>query len=267
MKFFNFLRKSTPNNLVPISINKINSKQVGIGDKILNLEIYESNGITLFDLDIITNDLVIIDYNLSITKIQKKVNKYDKQDLFTIDNKMYLTYSGLVRILFLLPSSLYAIDFIKWYENDYSTKNLYVNVVCEIFSKFEFPCVYLLHIGTYKNNINVYKFGRTNNFIRRYKELNKYYECVFKICLLQYVDPDHLSKAETDIHKILQNNIISLENYTELFSIHDINPVIAEYKKIGASYSLTNKEIYGRLIELQYQLKILELENQLLKVK
>lgn len=197
----------------------------------------------------------------------------DKIDYQNIDSITCFTYVGILKFLFTC-SSKHVIDFQKWYDSEILLNLNYMNTVISIFETFEFSCIYLLYIGTYREYKNVYKFGRTDNFQRRYKELNKTYNTTFKIVTLQYIDPDYVPKAEVEVNKFVAKDSITIDNFNELISTENINPVIALYKELGLKYSANNKPLKDKIIELEHKLELTEKdlliaqkENKLLTLK
>jgi hypothetical protein len=238
--------------------HKIDSKKVKIYSIELNLDIYGSMNNPLFDHSAFSTSLKIPRLDNIIT------SKFDNNVDYKMNNDIiYLTYAGVLRILFTFSKSNIAMGFKKWYDSVFMESINYTNVVSEVFSKFELSCIYLLYIGDYKGHKNVYKFGRTDNFIRRYKELNKAYNCIFKIYTLQYIDPEYLSRAETEVCKFLSEYIVKIDNHTELFSITDPTSFIQKYKEIGSKYSMTNKEMKEHFNEMLHKNKLLEMELSL----
>jgi hypothetical protein len=251
-KFFSFFSAKRSDS----TYSKIDSRQIKVSGQELDLEIYGSQNDPLFGVEPISN-------NIKVNNLQKHIiSKYELNIDYKRDTLVLLTYFGLLRTLFMFTNSNTAMEFKKWYELEYLKKNIYTNTLSEIF-KFEFPCIYLLYIGNYKTYDNVYKFGRTDNFIRRYKELNKTYDCVFKISILQYIDPEYLSKAENEINKIVKNNMIKIDNHVELITLQDPSEVINKYKEIGSKYSTTNKDMKNKYIELEHNYKLLETKLEL----
>jgi hypothetical protein len=196
----------------------------------------------------------------------KHIKKFDVDIDYVIYNKdIYFTYDGLLRAFYIYSNSKLANEVKNWYEQVILNKQKYAKNVHEIFSKFDFPCIYLLFIGSFKGYNNVYKFGRTENFCRRYKELNKKYDRIFEIVILQFIDPEYLSQAETEVHHLLSDYSIKIENYNELVMLINPSFVIDQYKLIGKKFLTTNKNLQREINELQYKNKILELENKLYK--
>lgn len=231
---------------------------------------------TVIPIATFTYDLIIVDavsineesyYYTKDVSIIKNLNPSIDYKYFRVNKTrcIYFTYSGICKVLFTLYESSIGIKFLSWYA-DYICKS-YQSIVSEIFNKFLFPCVYLLHVDEYKGHINVYKFGRTDNFNRRYKELNRQYNTVFKIVTLQYIDPEFLSKAETEVQKRVVGSIIKIDNHTELFSINEISELIEFYKELGSKYNTKNKKLQEDITKLQYDYSLLIHKNTILELQ
>lgn len=196
---------------------------------------------------------------------------------------LYLTFLGLLRFAFVSRSSNTSKKITKWandilfthqygsnkQRNELATTltSSYQSIVSDIFSKFEFPCIYLLGIGNYREFTNVYKFGRTDNFNRRYKEHSKMYNVVPTVCILQYIDTDYLSKAEVDIKNYMSsiNALIQTENHDELVSLSDkqLKMVISVYKDMSHKYSSKIDVLQDRINELNHQIELLVRDNEI----
>lgn len=196
---------------------------------------------------------------------------------------LYLTYTGFLKCIFISRGSKIVSDVQRWitsiiYKCQFGSKedkitlvkNIvpeYSDIVCNIFSKFEFSCVYLLGIGNYKEYSNVYKFGRTNDFNRRYKEHAKTYNTIPTVCILQHVDIDYLSKAETDIKQYMQdiNALLPVENHDELVSLTDkqVKSTMNMYKHISGTYSSKIDILQEQITLLQHQIELLKRDNKI----
>jgi len=258
ISLFNKPRLSISN--VFLDLRKIADYTIQLKDKELFLSVYGSYEEPLFVSRNIGTFLNMVDLDKKIIKNYEELIDYKRDNNFT-----YLTYKGMLKTLFIYSTTLVALEFMDWYKINFTEVLPYIEHVHEIFSKFEFPCIYLLYIGNYKEYQNVYKFGRTENFNRRYRELNKTYNCVFKICALQFVDPEYLSSAEVDVHKLVTPYTVLIENHVELIALLNPNSLIEQYKAIGKKYSIHNKILREQIIDLQYRNKILTLELQVLK--
>ena len=257
-----FKSKKTLENTIP-PINKKITKIVWIPynipilTKIISVNTYKSTNTILFNIDPICKTFK---KDIDISTFTEKI------EYQCIESVNCLTYNGVMKYFYVYLTSKHAIDFQKWYEIEIMENQNYCNVLLSLFSNFDFPCIYLLYIGNYKGYTNVYKFGRTDNFYRRYKELNKHYSTTFKITTLQFIDPEYLPKAEVEVNKFVSKYLIpDLENFTELISIDSINPVIALYKELGIKWSTNTKNLKEKISELEHKLEIVERDNLILK--
>ncbi len=264
----------------------LNAPKLIIDDKEINIEVrylgYISQDTVLFRVKDVAEEFnvpklkdIIIQKNSSFTIDEDY--KYVKVSGCRGKPYIYLTFLGLLRFSFVNRSSITSKKITKWANdilfihqygshikvNELSAKVTanYHTIVCNIFSKFDFPCIYLLGIGTYQNYSNVYKFGRTDNFNRRYKEHGKTYNVVPTICILQHIDPDYLAKAENDIktYMISINSLITVDNHDELVTLTDkqMKMVTNVYKDMSHKYS-TKTDI------LQEQIKLLTHQNDII---
>lgn len=261
-----------------------------INGKELNIEI-RTEGIISIDTILFRVKDIAVEFN--VPKLRDNIT--DKRSSYeeNIDYKkintggngpyLYLTYSGFLRFIFVSRGSKVVLEIQKWmmdiiYNCQFGNKeekiNLmktilpdYQNIVYDIFSKFTFSCVYLLGIGNYKEYLNVYKFGRTNDFCRRYREHSKMYNCTPTVCILQYIDEDYLSKAEVEIKNYMNdiNTLIQTENHDELVSLTEkqVKSVMTIYKNIGHTYSAKTDILQEQINKLTHQIELLEKDNRI----
>lgn len=260
--FFNlFLKKKQTFDL--INYVTIGTYHITIDDTTINLDIKKINDEYIFYiLDQLNNKSI----SYIIKEFKFNNDEYKKINIAGND-QIYLTYLGMLRILSITLSAKTSILFQEWYDTNLQNKNIYSKNVIEIFNKFNFPCIYLLYIGDYRGHTNIYKFGRTDNFHRRYKELNKSYSTIFKIQILQYIDPEFLSKAEADIRKYVINYLIKIDNFNELISILDIDNLVNFYKELGKKYSNKNNYLQEQIKTLIHENEILQYQIEILKMQ
>lgn len=200
---------------------------------------------------------------------------------------VYLTFQGLLRVIFVSRGSKVSEEIQRWIANviytcQYGTRQErmglvksilpdYAEIINDIFGKFEFTCIYLLKIGTYDKYTDVYKFGRTNNFNRRYKEHNKTYNTVCSVCLLQYVDEDYLPKAETEIHNYMSdiNALIDVEGHDELVTLTDkqVKSVSNIYKHVGHAYAVGNVKLQDTIEAMRHEIELLNKDKDIQLMK
>lgn len=236
--------------------------------------------------------------------IKKKGETQNKTS--KIKTELYLTYEGMLRVLFASHSPNVK-PFIKWATEKLFTlqmgtveqkENLVgsvlgvnAKVIKEVFNtdRNSLPCVYLFTLNTVKElrtsmNISseyaddsiVAKFGFTRDLSRRTGEhitkYNKIQNVDLKLKHYAYVDPQYMSNAETDIKDIMMAFKINLnfDNEDELVIIPKelIKIVERHYELIGKNYMGHISELITRIKELEdkYEKELLKHELELEKV-
>jgi hypothetical protein len=230
---------------------------------------------------------------------QNKTNKIKKE--------LFLTYEGILRVLFASHSPNVK-PFIKWatetlftiqmgtveQKEDLVGSILGVNakVIKEVFNadRNTLPCVYLFTLNTvkelrssmnidtkYDDNAIVAKFGFTKDLTRRTGEhVNKYSKIQnvnLKLKYYSYVDPQYMSNAETDINDIMMAFKIKLDYYTEdelvIIPKELIKIVERHYELIGKNYMGHISELITKIkeLEIKYERQSITHEIELEKVK
>ena len=211
----------------------------------------------------------------------------------TIKKSLYLTYQGILRVLF-VSRNKNATNFRKWATNKLFTCQMGSNgekkqLVADLMNTdvksvdmmfddkiFSFPCIYLLSLGFVKNlretfGINedvdgeliVYKFGRTNDFSRRKIEHKNYYGKMKNVKLnlekIYFIDIKYLTDAENSVNQLCTNfsKKLLLENYRELVALNN-----AEVEEIKKYYKMLGELYIGATAGLQKE--ITDLKNELL---
>lgn len=233
----------------------------------------------------------------------KKVNdgkKFDK-----IKKELYLTYEGMLRVLFASHSPNVK-PFIKWATEILFTfqlglkedKKILVNKLlgCDIdqsrkilnCNSSKISSIYLITLGIVKDlrdtfNIPelfnddyvVVKYGRSDDLQRRLQEhqtkYNKLNNVNVMLKLYSYVDDELAPQAENDIKMIFQlsNNILKHTNYNELAIINpiDFDKIKKAYDIIKNNYSGNAKEYIHKInmIEKDCEIKLLQKDNIILQ--
>ena len=221
-------------------------------------------------------------------KHTKEGNKTTK-----IKKELYLTYDGILRVLFASHSPNVK-PFIKWATESLftlqmgtinqkeelisSVLGINAKVIKEVFNvdRNTLPCVYLFTLGTVKElrismNIDskylddaiVSKFGFTKDLSRRTGEhINKYNKIVdvnLKLKYYSYIDPQYMSNAESDIKDfmIAFNTKFNFDNEYELVIIPK-----ELIKMVERQYELIGKNYMGHISELITKIKELENKNE-----
>lgn len=215
---------------------------------------------------------------------------------------LYLTYHGLIRVLFVTRSE-YSLHFQKWamnilFTHQYGDKNQKIELANDLlettnvraiksFLKTDvtsLPCIYLFELGKTKDlrktfNIPtrhndesiVYKYGLTNDLSRRTTEHDlKYKKLGIKINLKHhaFIDCMYLQNAENDIRRYFSNMNYTINNddHTEVVSIPvEYTPhLVVDFKQVCEKYN-------GKLTEIKIQMERmqdkLESFEKLLQVK
>ena len=216
--------------------------------------------------------------------------------------KMYLTYHGLIKLLY-CNRSQNAIKFQKW-----ATRVLFsvqmgniedkveivaecmgasIKTVMEVFKKnvTTIPCVYLFFLGKvkdlrktfnlddkYDNEDTLYKYGMTNDISRRCKEHNKTYGKLNNVNLelsrYTYIDVLYTSKAENKISHYfdMANMKVDHNIYNELVVISkkDEKYIDELYNDVSLQYMGRNTELINKIKDLENEIKIknAELNNK-----
>lgn len=267
---------------------------------------YDTDG-NIYQLNVVRNESTGIMFKIkdiiSLTEINNleeiilnKKNGY-KIDFHykSIKKHLYLTYLGLVRVLF-VSNSGQAEKFQQWainilFTNQFGTtdqkKSLVANMlgvsattVKAVFNKdtHKLPCIYLFSIGKVKDlrkvlnisdeidgNLFVYKWGMTDDLERRTGEHNRYYGKIggtVELVLYCYIDPTHMSRAETKIKTLMTETELKLNNkkYIELAIIPS-----NKMKFIKDYYKTISEACLGHVREMTLKLDKMETEKELLE--
>ena len=222
-------------------------------------------------------------------KVRKKENKTSK----IIKKELYLTYEGILRVLFASHSPNVK-PFIKW-----ATETLFIvqmgkseqkqtlsasllglntQTIKDVFNSGsnKTPTVYLFNIGSanqllktniYKDDDILCKYGCTDDISRRTSEhernFKKQYNVDITLLLYSIIDPQYIFDAETNIRQYFKSNKISSDDKSELIVINNknITQIKQHYKMIQNSYIGRYEEINNKIIQLEKY--ILELKHQL----
>ena len=229
-----------------------------------------------------------IDYKYFMINYTNSGNKQIKK------KELYLTYRGLLRVLFVSRNGK-TDKFIKWAtetlftvqlgeeqdKDNLASDLLGVNAktIKDVFktNSSKTPVVYLYLIGNAnellkKNNYNktdiLCKYGCTNDLERRCSEHDKNFSKEFntKIELLCFsiIESKYIFEAESNITQYFKSNIIEYKNTHELIVINkkDITQIKQHYKMIQNSYIGRYDEMNNKISLLEKE--IIELNNKLL---
>ncbi len=210
--------------------------------------------------------------------------------------KLFLTYKGLLRVLF--ASRGKAVDrFVDWATYTLFTaqmgtstqKNILaanllgidVNTVKEVFKKSasSLPCTYLLSIGKvanlkksldigddYNDDDFVIKWGMTDDFKRRLGEHQNTFSKIkgsnLEVIAFNYIDPQFVSKAESDLKKYFKDTSMKLdiEKHDELaiVSKKKLSSVKNHCALVGNAYAGHAKDLIIKLKEKDHEIELIK---------
>ena len=211
----------------------------------------------------------------------------------TIKKRLYLTYKGLLRVLF-ASNNKQADKFQDWAEERLFTIQMgtkdakeilgteILNIKIEnyraVFGKYTqgFPCIYLLSLGKVgqlretfgiseevNNELTVYKYGFTCDIKRRLGEHNNDYGKLknvnVELELFNYVDLKYTAEAEADVRDIFEtyDTVLDVSGRKELITLNT-----KQYERIKKEYMRTAREFAGATKELQEEVAALKQEIQ-----
>lgn len=272
---------------------------VGEGENIKELEIRGKRNYKecYFDVDIIKNVFGLKSIKSVITDERRHGYIKDKHYKFytekngkdhnsNIKKKLYLTYSGLIRMLYVSRTEK-AQEFQDWaneklFAIQFGTEKQKIKLAGDligassesIYNVFKrsvssVPAVYLFMIDKVKNlrdkmNISddidddkiVCKYGFTDDLDRRTHEHCKTYSKLsnngIQLLLYSYIDAKYISDAETDVKELFEHMKcnIKYENQNELVVIDNKmlkKTIKKEYEKIHTLYGGNIKELINQL--------------------
>ena len=235
--------------------------------------------------------------------VEKKVNGQNLNNTTTIQKKLYLTYKGVLKVLFCSRTGnaesfqdwacekLFTIqmgedeDKIKLSSKmigmDFKTlKNI---LGCNSFDKT--PCVYLFSLGTankllstdkYKENDIICKFGYTKDLKERFETHQNKYKKEFKnidnieLITFSIVEILNLSHAESKLYTLFEDKKLEYKNEQELIILDKtkLNKIKEHYNMIQKTYIGSYQELYDQINELKQQLINIQYEkDNILKEK
>ena len=246
-----------------------------------------------FEMENLITTILNINSVFTENEHYKYFNLKNKQNLqkITIKKELYLTYEGILRVLFASHNKKVK-QFISWAtetlftcqlgeqeDKELLSSNLLgvsIKAVKQVFNKniSTVPCIYLLNLNTveklrttlnisnnYSDDMIVCKFGCTKDIEQRIKEHTKTYGKIqnveLNLLMFSYIDPLFVFEAETNIKDYLYQYLYKYESYNELIII---NP--KQLKQIKNQYEMIQNKYSGHIKELLLQIK--DLENKLL---
>jgi hypothetical protein len=232
------------------------------------------------------------------------IRKYlSKEQPPTIKKCLYLTYHGLLRVLFVsrnknvkrfqdwAEENLFTIQMgtkeekMKLSANILNVSPKNIRAVFETYAN-KFPCIYLLCLGKVKDlretfnidvlvdgELNVYKYGFTDDLGRRIGEHDSKYgkmkNVVLTLSTFHIIDAKYTSEAEHEIREICNafEKKLNVDGFKELIALND-----KEFVQIKKQYKYIGNEFAGATLELQSQItelkeKIKEYESEIAHMK
>jgi len=223
----------------------------------------------------------------------------------TIKKCVYLTYHGLLRVLFVSRNKNVK-RFQDWAEESLFTiqmgtkedkvklgtsiLNISPKTYKAVFSTYanKFPCIYLLSLGIVKDlrdtfgidastpdDYIVYKYGFTDDLQRRIGEnetkYNKLANVNVKLATFNIIDPIYMKEAERDIREECNAYEVSLKSdgYNELIVLNEkqLKHTKQHYSRIGREYAGHTAELQDQIVKLKDDIKKYEFTLQLNAIK
>ena len=232
------------------------------------------------------------------TKIDDKSN-----NTTTIQKKIYLTYKGVLKVLFCSRTGnaeffqdwacekLFTIqmgedeDKVKLSSNLIGMDLKTLKHLLGTNSYDKTPCVYLLHIGEankllktdkYKGNDIICKFGYTKDLKERFEVHQRNYSKLFddkdlKIELVTFgiVDIFNLSKAELKLYTLFEDKKLEYDNEQELIILDKtkLNKIKEHYTLIQSAYAGSYQTLIDEINELKNKLELKDKDIEIIKEK
>jgi hypothetical protein len=226
------------------------------------------------------------------------VSKMGDPHFYKTKKELYLTYNGILKVLF-SSSSGNAEQFQDWATETLFTVQMgtkeqkqelasnligvHVNVVKQVFNKniSTIPCIYLFSLNKvsklrktlnisneYDDDMIICKFGCTEDIERRMKEHNSNYGKLdgvnLELLMFSYIEPKFIFEAETSVNDFLNKYKLINDNYNELVIINqkDLKMVKRHYEMVQNSYSGHIKELLIKMKNLENKINIQELQHK-----
>ncbi len=225
-------------------------------------------------------------------KIEDPKNNTTK--ISKVSKELYLTYEGILRVLFGSNSPKIK-KFIKWATETIFTiqmgtdeqkqtlcgnlMGINVQVIKDVFNSKsnKTPCVYLIYLGkakdllknnSYSEEDMVCKYGCTDDLAERISQHERNYKRMFNtnISLLLYsiIESKYKFEAESNIRQYFKGNKLDYQNTNELIVINkkELDSITTYYKMVQNSYIGKYEELNNKIQDLEK--KVLDLNNQLI---
>lgn len=229
---------------------------------------------------------------------RKKTNKN------TIKKELFLTYEGILKVLFSTRNKK-TTPFISWAKNvlytvQMGTKSQKDQLIASmtgvspeaikaVFSKTSstLPCIYFFTIGKvkdlrkslkiskdYDDEDIIGKYGMTKDLDRRTGEHNDTYGQLpgsdFRLTVFNFIDVQYMSQAETDLKLYMKDTSLKFTHnkYTELAIIPKsmLKSVKKQYDLIGKSYIGHIKELTDKIKDKDNEIKLIKKDCDIMKI-
>jgi hypothetical protein len=245
----------------------------------------------------------VINKKDELIKNMNKNNGLPIEQSNTIKKSLYLTYNGLLRVLFVsrnkqvkrfqdwVMKTLFTIQMGSKDEKiklGTSILNITEKTYKAVFQKHadKFPSIYLFSLGSvcdlresfgidnsFPDDSIVYKYGFTDDLGRRMSEHESKYGKLknVKIVLTTFhiIDPKYTSDAEGDVRELCNTFELNLQTdgYKELIVLNkkQLEYVKKNYSRIGRDYVGHTQELQNKIKDLKDEIKDLNYENDRLK--
>jgi hypothetical protein len=221
----------------------------------------------------------------------------------TIKKCLYLTYHGLLRVLFVsrnknvkrfqdwAEENLFTIQMgskeekMKLSANILNVSPKNIKAVFETYAN-KFPCIYLLSLGKVKDlretfhietsmdgELNVYKYGFTDDLCRRIGEHETKYgkmkNVVITLTTFHIIDTKYTSEAEHEVRELCNafEKKLNVDGFKELIALNEkeFTQIKKQYKYIGNEFAGATIELQSQIIELKEKIK--DYENEMANLK
>jgi len=221
----------------------------------------------------------------------------------TIKKCLYLTYKGLLRVLY-ASNTKDCERFQDWANDKLFTiqmgskeekiklgtdiLNISTKTYKAVFETYasKFPCIYLLSLGkvgllrdtfgidsSVSDDSTVYKYGFTDDLTRRIGEheakYGKLQNVNIKLSTFHIIDVKYTSEAEKEIREVCTafEKKLNVEGYKELIVLNEKEHIQIKkyYKHIGIECAGATAELQSQIIELKEKIK--DFENEIINIK
>jgi predicted GIY-YIG superfamily endonuclease len=259
-----------------------------------------------FQLENLNKNITQQTSGYSVNTDYKYFNRYSlikgaNQETSNKKVSLYLTYEGLLRVLF-VSRNKHTTIFRKWATNKLFTiqmgqkedkiklgtdiLNITTKTYKAVFSAYanKFPCIYLLQLGKVADlretfnisndideHLHVYKYGFTDDLSRRIgeheREYGKLNNVSIKLATFHTIDTKYTSDAEGDVKNLVHTfqKKLFFDGHKELILLNqkELDFVKKQYSYLGTIYAGATAELQKQIAELKDNIKHIQhqLEN------